>query len=196
MGVGKEVGARGASEARARKFALKQHVFLVGFMGAGKTTVSRRLSRMCGLSSIDLDSYIERMSDMPIKDIFAQSGEQGFRQIETQALLDIASKDDPMIVSCGGGILTVPRNIEIMKAAGLIVHLRVDVDEASLRISDASTRPLFQDLEAARERLEERMPVYEAESDIAIDTFGKNVGAVAYELRRQLLQSGVLVQTP
>lgn len=188
----------GASEGRggrpkaAPQAHLARHVFLIGFMGAGKTTVSRRLSRMCGLASIDLDSYIERMADMPVSEIFATCGEAGFRSIETQALRAIAAMDEPMLVSCGGGVVVTPENVDIMKASGIVVHLRVDADEAASRISDTSSRPLFQDLAAARERLAERMPLYEAAGDASIDTAHRSVGAIAHELRRCLERRGVL----
>lgn len=172
---------------------LVRHVYLIGFMGAGKTTVSRRLSRMCGLASIDLDSYIERMADMPIPEIFAVSGEEGFRSIETQALRAIAAMEEPMLISCGGGVVTQPQNVGIMKESGLVVHLRVDADEAASRISDTSSRPLFQDLEAARARSAERMPLYEGASDVSIDTAHRSVGAIAHDLRRCLQRNGALV---
>lgn len=184
---------RRAQRGEPEPVRLTQHVYLIGFMGAGKTTVSRRLSRMCGLASIDLDSYIERMADMPIPEIFAVSGEEGFRSIETQALRAIAAMEEPMLVSCGGGVVTRPQNRDIMKESGLVVHLRVDADEAASRISDTSSRPLFQDLEAARARLAERMPLYEEASDASIDTAHRSVGAIAHDLRRCLQRTGALV---
>ncbi|WP_165062783.1 shikimate kinase [Adlercreutzia sp. ZJ154] len=176
-----------------KRFNLSKYVFLIGFMGAGKTTISRRLSRLCGLTSIDLDSYIERMAGMSISEIFADSGERVFRETETQALRDIVSQDEPMIVSCGGGVVTTPINIEIMKQAGVVVHLLVDVDEAASRITDKSSRPLFQDLDAARTRFAQRLPIYEAASDFTVDTFDKNTNAITHDLRRCLQRAGVLV---
>ena len=140
-----------------------------------------------------MDSYIERLAGMPIPQIFEESGEEGFRRMETQALRDIAAME-PMVVSCGGGVVTRPENIALMSAHGTVVHLRVTADqaEAASRISDTSSRPLFQDLAAARARLEERLPAYEAAADLTIETGGRSVGAIAHEVRRALERRGVL----
>ncbi len=170
---------------------LNRTVYLIGFMGAGKSTVARRLSRLCGLASIDIDSYIERLAGMPIAQIFAEDGEEAFRRIETQALRDIAAME-PMVVSCGGGVVTRPENLAIMAEGGTVVHLRVTADQAAARISDTSSRPLFQDLAAARARLEERLPDYEAAADMTIETGERSVGAIAHDVRRALQRSGVM----
>ncbi|WP_251212780.1 shikimate kinase [Adlercreutzia murintestinalis] len=182
---------RSGQSSPKRPHRLHRSVYLIGFMGAGKSTVARRLSRMCGLASIDMDSYIERLAGMPIPQIFEESGEEGFRRMETQALRDIAAME-PMVVSCGGGVVTRPENIALMSAHGTVVHLRVTADQAAARISDTSSRPLFQDLAAARARLEERLPAYEAAADLTIETGGRSVGAIAHEVRRALERRGVL----
>ena len=83
---------------------LARPVFFVGFMGAGKTSVSRRLARLCGIASIDMDSYIERREGRRIRDIFAEDGEGRFRDLETQVLREM-TQGDPALVSCGGGVV-------------------------------------------------------------------------------------------
>ncbi len=113
----------------------------------------------CGVSSVDLDTFLERREGKRIKSIFAESGEAGFRAIETDVLAEIAGKDDPLLVSCGGGVVLREENRAILKSAGVVVHLRVSADEAASRISDKSSRPLFQDIEAARARCDERAPL-------------------------------------
>lgn len=128
---------------------------------------------------------------MPIAQIFAEDGEEAFRRIETQALRDIAAME-PMVVSCGGGVVTRPENLAIMAEGGTVVHLRVTADQAAARISDTSSRPLFQDLAAARARLEERLPDYEAAADMTIETGERSVGAIAHDVRRALQRSGVM----
>lgn len=178
---------------RHRPQRLARSVYLIGFMGAGKSTVSRRLSRMCGLASIDMDSYIERAAGKPISKIFEDEGEEGFRRAETEALRCIAQMGEPMLVSCGGGVVTRDENRAIMADTGMVVHLKVSADQAAARISDTSTRPLFQDLEAARARLEERLPAYEAAADLTIETGGRSVGAIAHDMRRALQRAGVLL---
>ena len=171
-------------------------MFLIGFMGAGKTSVARRVARDAGIASVDLDTFLERRVGRRIKDIFAEDGEEGFRAIETDLLEELASKDDPLLVSCGGGIITQARNCAILAERGLVVHLRVDADEAASRISDMSSRPLFQDIEAARRRCAERLPQYEAAADLTIDTAGKSIAVTAGKVFHALKERGVLCQRP
>lgn len=166
-------------------------VFFIGFMGAGKTSVSRRLARMCGIASVDADTYLERREGKRVSEIFAESEEAGFRAIETDVLREL-SLMDPLLVSCGGGVIKMPENRQILKESGFVVYLEVDVDEAHSRISDVSTRPLFQDLDAARALAAERAPLYEEVADVVVKTSGKGVGALAYEVKRILLEEGVL----
>ncbi|MDO4290121.1 MAG: shikimate kinase [Eggerthellaceae bacterium] len=173
-------------------YELSRPVFFIGFMGAGKTSVARRLARTCGIASVDMDTYLERREGKRVKDIFAEVGEEGFRAIETDVLAELAGKDDPLLVSCGGGVVCVEENRAILAERGLVVFLRVSADEAASRISDKSTRPLFQDLEAARRRNEERTPLYEGVADIIVDTAGRSVPAIAREVESLLEKEGVL----
>lgn len=171
---------------------LKEHVFLVGFMGAGKSSVARRIARLCGVMSLDMDTYIERAQGKAIRDIFAAGGEGAFRAIETETLLDLASRPEPLIVSCGGGIVTMPENCRIMNDHGTVVHLAVDADEAASRISNKATRPLFNDIESARELCAARMPLYEDAADFTVKTAGKSVSLIARELIDRLTSEGIL----
>lgn len=172
--------------------ALVRPVFFIGFMGAGKTSVARRVARTCGIASVDMDTYLERREGRRIKEIFAESGEDAFRAIETDVLRELSEKDDPLLVSCGGGVVTREENRAILAKDGVVVFLRVDADEAASRISDKSSRPLFQDIDAARRRCEERQPLYESVADITVNTAGKSVPAIAHEVVRLLERKGVL----
>jgi shikimate kinase len=174
------------------QYYLTRPVFLIGFMGAGKSSVARRLARMYGLSSIDTDAYIVRREQSEIKDIFATKGEDAFRQIEHEVLQDIASLSDSMVVSCGGGIILRDDNREILREGGFTVHLVVDVDEASRRIADKTSRPLFNNLEEARGRLAARMPFYKDAATVDIYTAGKNVGIITREVALILKKEGIL----
>lgn len=171
---------------------LTRPVFFIGFMGAGKTSVARRLARTCGVASVDMDTYIERREGKKVKDIFAESGEEGFRAVETQVLQELAAASDPMLVSCGGGVVVTPANHEAFREGGFVVYLEVTADEAASRISDTSTRPLFQNLEAARARCAERLPLYEACADVTVSTAGKSVAAIAAQVQRILEKEGIL----
>ena len=170
-------------------------MFFVGFMGAGKTSVSRKLARTCGLAAVDMDTYIERDEGRTVSQIFAEDGEAGFRAIETRVLRRL-SEGNPMLVGCGGGVVTTPENREILKEGGCVVFLRVTAREAKGRISDLSTRPLFNQLDDAERRNQERLPLYLEVADIEVDTAGKNVGAIAREVKRELRRRGVLREVP
>ena len=174
----------------AERMELTRPVFFVGFMGAGKTSVARRLARTCGVASVD--TYIERREGKKVKEIFAEGGEEGFRAIETDVLRELGAKPDPLLISCGGGVVVTPANHDVFREAGFVVYLEVTADEAASRISDTSTRPLFQNLEAARARCEERLPLYEAVANVRVSTAGKSVPAIAREVQRILEKEGIL----
>ena len=174
-------------------YELDRPVFFVGFMGAGKTTIARRLARMVRLSCVDLDAFIERREGMTCAEIFAASGEDGFRYIETDVLEHFAYETDPMIVSCGGGIIKRPRNREILKRAGFVIYLQVSADEAAVRIGDASSRPMFKNIEVARKTNEERKPLYLEVADAWVKTSKKSVWQITNEVEDILIKSGILV---
>lgn len=174
--------------------SISKNVFFIGFMGAGKSTVARRIARECGIASLDVDKYITRAQDCSIADIFSEGGEELFRKIETETLAEIANSDEPLLISCGGGIVLSPENRRILNESGFVVHLLVDADEASSRIADKSSRPLFNDIEAARELQQKRLPLYEEVADVTIETHGKNVFQITSEVTDKLREAGVLCQ--
>lgn len=170
---------------------LTRPVFFVGFMGAGKTSVSRKLARQLGLAAVDMDTFIERQEEKKVSEIFAEQGEAGFRAIETRVLKELSQRE-PALIGCGGGVVLSPENREILKRDGFVVFLKVTAVEARGRISDLSTRPLFNDVDEATKRNEARLPLYEEVADVVIDTADKGVGAIAYEVRTALEKEGVL----
>lgn len=173
---------------------LTKNVYLIGFMGAGKSSAGRKLARICGCESIDVDSFIERMCDLKIKDIFSDVGEKGFRQIETDALKMISEMKKNVFVSCGGGVVLEKRNVEIMKNSGVVVHLYSDAYNGARRISDLSTRPLFKDVESAQLKFMERLPFYRESSHFSIDTTGKTSSKVVNELIKLLERKQILIK--
>lgn len=174
-------------------YTLTKSVFLIGFMGAGKTSVARRLARVCGTASIDMDTYLQRWAQRSIAEIFDEEGEDGFREIETAVLREIMGMG-PLVVSCGGGVVTQEENRALLQDAGFVVHLRVTADEARNRISNIKSRPLFADQERAVRLNEERMPLYSELADATVATGDRNVGSIASEVKRILVSRGVLVE--
>lgn len=172
-------------------WALRSPVFFVGFMGAGKTSVVRRLARIAGAASVDMDCYIERRCDKKIADIFAEEGEEGFRRIETEVLRELAAAP-PQFISCGGGVVVRPENREILKRSGFVVHLKITAHDAARRIRNFERRPLFGDLDNAELICRQRSPLYEEVADYTVETADRSTGAVAYELRSVLRRKGVL----
>ena len=144
-----------------------QRIFLTGYMGAGKTTLGRDLSDFLGLSFIDLDVFIEERFHKTIRQIFAERGEEAFRELERRMLHEVAEFED-IIVSTGGGTPCFFDNMSFMNVCGQTVYLRVSIDELAARLEMArQTRPVLQNrtgeaLKAfIRESLESRLPFYE-----------------------------------
>lgn len=118
-------------------------VFLMGFMGAGKTTLGKALAKDLNVSFIDLDQYIERRYMKSVSQIFATRGEQGFREIESRMLREVGEFDD-VIVSCGGSTPLIGDNMEYMLQHGQTVYLKCDNDTLLRRLKVArSQRPLI-----------------------------------------------------
>lgn len=180
-------------ESESPTYRLVRPVFFVGFMGAGKTSASRKLARNAGVTAIDMDTYIERRCDKAVKEIFAESGEAGFRAIETDVLRELAC-GEPFLISCGGGVVLAAENRAILRDYGFVVYLQVTAAEAASRISDVSTRPLFGDLDQAQRVIESRLSLYEEVADITIDTAGRGSGSVAREAFALLKREGILVE--
>ena len=110
---------------------ISRSIFLIGFMGAGKSTIARALQRELGFPLIEMDERIVKEQGMSINDIFAQYGEDHFRDIESQLIVDIG-KEEPSIVSCGGGVVVRPQNTQNMKEIGRIVFLKATPDRKSV----------------------------------------------------------------
>jgi shikimate kinase len=175
-------------------YSLTKPVFFIGFMGAGKTSVSQQLAVQYGLASIDADEYLELREDRIIADIFAEDGEEVFRDIETDVLRDLAARS-PRLIGCGGGVVTKrAENAEIMRENGYVVYLQVTADEAARRIPNTDSRPMFKNLDTARKTIIERIPQYEAAAHYSIDTEGRAVTDIAKEIADHLLAIGVMVE--
>lgn len=143
-----------------------QPIFLIGYMGSGKSTLGRALSRATGMPFVDLDNYIEGRYHKTVKEIFAERGEDGFRQVERNMLHEVADFEN-VIVACGGGTPCFFDNMEYMNRHGITVFLNTSIDKLHTRLMRGRhKRPLIADKndEELREfiitALEKRMPHY------------------------------------
>lgn len=182
---------RGYAAKGKSPYELKCPVLFVGFMGAGKTTVALHLARVLRISCVDLDGYLEHKQGKTCAQIFAEAGEEGFRTLETAALRSFAY-GEPLIVSCGGGVVKKEENREILKDAGFVIYLQVSADEAALRIGDASSRPMFKNIAIARRTNDERKPLYLEVADAWVTTSDKSIWQISNEVKDILLQAEVL----
>jgi shikimate kinase len=147
-------------------------IVLIGFMGAGKSSVGRLLARMTGLARFDTDEMVAARFGLTISEIFESHGEEKFREAETDTLRELPGKGEAIIVS-GGGIVLRPGNVEFLRALGTIVHLKADEETLFRRISRRATRPLLRTENpraTVSELLEARLPLYGNAADVEVDT--------------------------
>ena len=159
-------------------------LILIGFMGSGKTTISRMLGKMLNTSVTDLDDEIVRRAGMTIPDIFAQNGEEYFRQLEHDTLADII-KSDQGILATGGGTPMRPDNLTILKDTSTpVVLLKASAMETLRRIGGDSGRPLAKSLDekGIADLQAQRQVNYDACADLAIKTDGVSPAAIAEEI--------------
>lgn len=159
-------------------------LFLIGFMGAGKSAVSACLHKRYGMELLEMDQEIERREGMKISRIFESRGEEYFRRAETDLLGELQGRSG-LVVSCGGGAAMRPENVALMKQAGRIVLLRAKPETILKRVSENDDRPLLRGRKTAegiRELMDRRSPVYEAACDLAVDTDEKSVDEICREI--------------
>lgn len=158
-----------------------RHVFLVGFMGAGKSTVGKMLAEKLGRPFVDLDARIEAAAGARVREVFEKIGESGFRRLERDALESLESQE-PAVVACGGGIVTVDENRSTLRRLGVVVYLQVTSGEALARIGDVASRPLLAGPSgtlAATSLLAAREGLYRSVADVTVDTSGRTAVQVA-----------------
>jgi shikimate kinase len=166
----------------------KGNLYLIGPMGSGKTAVGKRLATLLGKQFFDSDVEIEKRTGVDIRYIFEKEGEQRFREREREVIADLATLDG-VIVATGGGAVLDPANRERLARTGTVVYLQATVDAQLQRTKPSRNRPLLMndDPRAVLERLFAiRRPLYEEIADIRIDTTGRQVRAVASDVRSLL----------
>lgn len=164
-----------------------KHIILIGFMGAGKTTVGKALSQLTGKPLVDTDKLIEERAGMSISRIFETRGEEAFRKLETEILQELSKKLEPLVISVGGGLPLREENRKLLEQMGQRIYLRVRPDTVLQRLSGDTKRPLLQG-EHVKERVEEllnqRNPIYEAAASGILDVDGSTPKETAEKIVR------------
>lgn len=167
---------------------MKRNIYFIGFMGTGKSTISKKLSAAIGYQEIDTDYKIAEKENMRISEIFEKYGEAYFRNLETEFLKEMQKKEG-CIISCGGGMVLRRENVELMKENGVIVLLTATPETVLKRVENGKERPILNghmNVEYIEELMEKRRVYYEAAGEIIIATDGKETGEIVEELQKKL----------
>ena len=166
------------------KQPLNKNIVLIGFMGTGKSTIARTLSRMHGFEIVEMDETIEAREGMPISKIFETKGEPYFRDLETNLLIEMQAKTG-VVISCGGGVPMRERNVVEMKKNGKVFLLTASPETIYERVKDSHNRPLLENnmsVSYVAELMEKRREKYEAAADIVISVDEKTAEGICREI--------------
>lgn len=164
------------------------NVFLVGMMGAGKTTVGKLLAQQLGKTFVDSDEEIQQRTGVTIQHIFDVEGEAGFRQRETSVILELVSRND-IVLATGGGAVLSEQNRNALRCNGVVVYLRSSLQDLWRRTRHDRSRPLLRtpDPRATLKTLyEQRDSLYEQVADLVIPTGKQSVQNLVEQLQQEL----------
>lgn len=167
------------------------NIFLIGFMGAGKSTISDYLKNVLAMDVVEMDQCIVERQGMSISDIFETYGEEYFRELETNLLIEMQSRSN-VVVSCGGGVPMRERNVAEMKKNGRVVLLTAKPETILERVKDNHDRPLLENnknVSFIADLLEKRRAKYEAAADIVVETDGKSELEICEEMIHRLREA-------
>lgn len=159
-------------------------LYLVGFMGSGKTTVGRALSDELGWPFTDIDSEIETGEGQAIAQIFQERGEAAFRDLEAEAIRSHVSRIEaghPCVIALGGGAFVQPRNWELIQNNGITVWLDCTIETVHKRLQDDTTRPLATDRERLKLLFDQRRPLY-ARADFRVEADCDDVSIIVRQV--------------
>jgi len=170
----------------------ERNIYLVGFMGTGKTTVGKILAKKLKKEFVEMDEEIEKKEGRKIVDIFRLFGESYFRKVEKKVLKEIASCSN-LVVSCGGGVVVDEENLKILKKTGIIICLKAIPSVIYERTKKTKERPLLNvpdPLKKIKELLARRAPFY-AKADYFVDTSTLTPEEVSEEIIKILKNEGI-----
>lgn len=157
-------------------------IYLIGFMGAGKTTIGKELGRYLQLPVFDTDEEIMKQEQKSINHIFEQDGEPYFRRQETNALREL--QHEKAVITTGGGIIIQKENRLLLRASGVVFFLYATPEEIMKRLEQDESRPLLKGDKKQKiiELYDERMHLYKETANYIIDTTGKDVKEIIKEM--------------
>ena len=167
------------------------NIYLIGFMGSGKSTVSKVLAEKLSWELIDTDEYIENKTEKSIRDIFADEGEEGFRNTETECIRDISLLDGK-VVSCGGGAVLRSENVKLMKESGIVVLLGAAPETIFERVKHSTDRPILNgnmNVDYIAGLMEKRKPAYDFAKDIEVVTDDKTADLIADDIYSAIFEN-------
>jgi shikimate kinase len=161
-------------------------IYLIGFMGAGKTSVAKKLAGRLSVENYDTDREIEQVTGKSIKDIFTAEGEAKFREVEAGILKKMPVEE--AVIATGGGVILAEGNRFHMKQNGTVIFLSASMDEILNRLSGDDSRPLLKDKkqQTAEELYSKRLPLYREAAHFEIDTNSKSISEIVDEIVERL----------
>lgn len=173
------------------------NIYIVGFMGVGKSTIGRRVARSLDMKFIDSDKAVEEKAGKSVREMFEQDGEELFRSLERE-FFESGHPSSGCVVACGGGVLVSEGMLDILSKRGMIIGLFAKPESILARTQHRSTRPLLnvEDKEAKiRELLEQREKTY-LKADTLIMTDGRKMSEVAFHIVRAYKQKAAKSKAP
>ena len=162
-------------------------IVLMGFMGAGKSTIGKSLAKTMNCEFIDTDAYIEKEQGRKISEIFEKDGEVVFRDMETDLLKRLQERTDGFVLSLGGGMPVREENRKLLRNLGCVIYLKTSKEEIIRRVSGDRNRPLLQG-EALEDKvtalMNAREAIYMETAHEEVVTDGKSVGELVVEIQK------------
>lgn len=168
----------------------QKNIFLIGFMGAGKSTVALQLRQELHMELREMDQMIVEQQGMSINEIFERFGEEHFRGLETELIKQLGNSA-PAVISCGGGAVMRQENVAYMKDSGRIVLLTAEPETIYQRVKNGKDRPILNgnmNVEFIRQLMDKRRGRYQEVADITVVTDGRSVEDICREIRQKIAE--------
>ena len=169
---------------------MKDIIFLIGFMGTGKSTIAEYMRKNYGREAVEMDAVIEEREGMSVSRIFQEKGEAYFRELETKLLGELGGRKN-LVVSCGGGVPLQDCNVELMRQNGTVVFLTAAPETIYKRVKNSHNRPLLEknkNIPFIASLMEERRERYEKAADVLTVTDGRSAEEICKEIVEKISQ--------